>query len=149
MEIKREVEKVIAESDSLIQALESVAAMYNIPATNIVVNDQLNSIRVQGDTILAPDKKNPSANTQAIVCAIGAVLDNIGQRIDARLDAFQNMQISQNTATANQREADPSKGEVVGRFFDSEGSEIVAYSTGLVDMSPTKASIEKVRELVK
>lgn len=147
MEIKQEVEKVIAESDSLIQALESVAAMYNIPATNIVVNDQLNSIRVQGDTILAPDKKNPSANTQAIVCAIGAVLDNIGQRIDAKLDAFQNMQISQNTATANQREADPSKGEVVGRFFDSEGSEIVAYSTGLVDMSPTKASIEKVREL--
>lgn len=147
MELKYEVEKVIAESDSLIQALESVAAMYNIPATNIVVNDQLNSIRVQGDTILAPDKKNPSANTQAIVCAIGAVLDNIGQRIDAKLDAFQNMQISQNTATANQREADPSKGEVVGRFFDSEGSEIVAYSTGLVDMSPTKASIEKVREL--
>lgn len=147
MTIKQEVEKVIAESDSLIQALESVAAMYNIPATNIVVNDQLNSIRVQGDTILAPDKKNPSANTQAIVCAIGAVLDNIGQRIDSKLDAFQGSQISQNIAKANQREADPSKGEVVGRFFDSEGSEIVAYSTGLVDMSPTRASIEKVREL--
>lgn len=147
MTIKQEVEKVIAESDSLIQALESVAAMYNIPASNILVNDQLNSIRVQGDTILAPDKKNPSANTQAIVCAIGAVLDNIGQRIDAKLDAFQGSQISQNEAKANQREADPSKGEVVGRFFDSEGSEIVAYSTGLVDMSPTRASIEKVREL--
>ncbi|MBO4735977.1 MAG: hypothetical protein J5614_06235 [Paludibacteraceae bacterium] len=147
MTIKQQVEKVIAESDSLIQALESVAAMYNIPASNILVNDQLNSIRVQGDTILAPDKKNPSANTQAIVCAIGAVLDNIGQRIDAKLDAFQSSQISQNVAKANQREADPSKGEVVGRFFDSEGSEIIAYSTGLVDMSPTKASIEKVREL--
>jgi len=147
LSIKEQVEKAIAESDSLIQALECVAAMYNIPSENIIVDDRLSSIRVQGDTILAPDKKNPSANTKSIVCAIGAVLDNIGQRIDQKLDAFQHMQVSKNSAIANQREADPSKGEVVGRFFDSEGSEIIAYSTGLVDMSPTRASLDKVREL--
>lgn len=141
------VEKAIAESDGLIQALESVAAMYRIPAENIVCDDNLKSIRVQGDTILAPDRKNATANAQSIVCAIGAVLDNISQRIDTKLDMFQNMQIGQNAAKATQRDADPSKGEVVGRFFDSEGSEIVAYSTGLVDMSPTKASMDKVREL--
>ena len=141
------VEKAIAESDGLIQALESVAAMYRIPAENIVCDDNLKSIRVQGDTILAPDRKNATANAQSIVCAIGAVLDNISQRIDTKLDMFQNMQIGQNAAKATQREADPSKGEVVGRFYDSEGSEIVAYSTGLVDMSPTKASMDKVREL--
>ena len=145
LSIKEQVEKAINESSSLIEALECVAAMYNIPSENIVVDDRLNSIRVQGDTILAPDKKNPSANVQSIVCAIGAVLDNIGQRIDQKLDTFQASQISKNGTT--QRDADPSKGEVVGRFFDSEGSEIVAYSTGLVDMSPTKASLEKVREL--
>lgn len=147
MATRSEVEKVIAESDSLIQALESVAAMYRIPAENIIMDNRLNNIRVQGDTILAPDNKNPSANAKSIVCAIGAVLDNISQRIDSKLDTFQQIQIAKNGAAATQREADPSKGEVVGRFFDSEGSEIIAYSTGLVDMSPTKASIEKVREL--
>lgn len=86
---KESVENKIKQSPSLIAALESVAAMYGIPAENIVVDDRLNSIQVQGDTILAPDKPNPSQNTQSIVCAIGAVLDYISQRIDKKLDAYQ------------------------------------------------------------
>lgn len=144
---KEAVEDAINKSKTLVEALESVAAMYQIPAENIVVDDRVKSIRVMGDSIITPDKPNPSANTKAIVCAIGAVLDNISQRIDSKLNAYQNTQIQQNRAIANQRQADPSKGEVVGRFYDSNGGEIIAYSSGLVDMDNTPAANAKVNEL--
>ena len=144
---KEEVERKINDSKSLVEALESVAAMYNIPAENIIVDDTINSIRVAGDNIITPDRKNPSANTQAIVCAIGAVLDNISQRIDSKLTQYQSKQIEQNKTIANQKQPDPSKGDVIGRYFASDGSEIIAYSSGLVDMDNTHAANEKVREL--
>lgn len=144
---KEAVETAIRESSTLVEALESVAAMYQIPAENIIVDDRVNSIRVTGDTILTPDRKNPSANTQAIVCAIGAVLDNISQRIDQKLTTYQNTQVAQNKLTASQKTPDPSKGEVVGRYYASDGSEIIAYSSGLVDMDNTPAANAKVNEL--
>jgi hypothetical protein len=144
---KEAVETAIRESSTLIEALESVAAMYQIPAENIIVDDRVNSIRVTGDTIIAPDRKNPSANTKAIVCAIGAVLDNISQRIDEKLSTYQNTQIAQNKQIASQKTPDPSKGEVIGRFYASDGSEIIAYSSGLVDMDNTPAANAKVSEL--
>ena len=144
---KEAVETAIKESSTLIEALESVAAMYQIPAENIIVDDRVNSIRVTGDTIIAPDRKNPSANTKAIVCAIGAVLDNISQRIDEKLSTYQNTQIVQNKQIASQKTPDPSKGEVIGRYYASDGSEIIAYSSGLVDMDNTPAANAKVNEL--
>jgi hypothetical protein len=144
---KEAVESAINKSKTLVEALESVAAMYQIPAENIVVDDRVNGIRVTGDCIVTPDKPNPSANTKAIVCAIGAVLDNISQRIDSKLNTYQNAQIQQNRIIANQKQPDPSKGEVVGRFFDSRGGEIIAYSSGLVDSDCTPESQAKVREL--
>ena len=144
---KEKVEQVIKESDSLITALESVAAMYSIPSSHIIVDDSLKGIQVNGDMISAPDRPNPSANTKAIVCAIGAVLDNISQRIDEKLNNYQASQCKTNMAIANQKQADPSKGEVVGRFFDRDGGEIIAYSSGLVDMDNTPAAREKVDEL--
>lgn len=144
---KESVEKVIKESSSLVEALESVAAMYQIPAENIVVDDRAKSIRVTGDSIVTPDRPNPSANTKAIVCAIGAVLDNISQRIDQKLNAYQNDQIAQNRLTANLKTPDPSKGEVVGRYYDANGDEIIAYSSGLVDSACTPEANAKVKEL--
>ena len=144
---KESVEQKIRESASLVEALESVGAMYGIPAENIIVDDRLNGIRVQGDTILAPDRSNASANTQSIVCAIGAVLDNISQRIDQKLNAYQALQIQQNKKLASQKTPDPSKGEVAGRFFDDNGGEIIAYSSGLVDMDSTPEASRKVAEL--
>lgn len=144
---KESVEKVIKESSSLVEALESVAAMYQIPAENIVVDDRAKSIRVTGDSIVTPDRPNPSANTKAIICAIGAVMDNISQRIDQKLNAYQNDQIAQNKLTANQKTPDPSKGEVVGRFYDANGEEIIAYSSGLVDSACSPAANAKVKEL--
>lgn len=144
---KESVEKAIKNSDSLITALEAVAAMYQIPAENIVVDDRANSIQVQGDTILAPDRPNPSANTKAIVCAIGAVLDNISQRVNEKLDNYQADQIEKNKLNASQKTPDPSKGEVISRHFDSDGNEIIVYSSGLVDMENTPAANAKVAEL--
>lgn len=144
---KESVEKVIKESSSLVEAFESVAAMYQIPAENIIVDDRAKSIRVTGDSIVTPDRPNPSANTKAIVCAIGAVLDNISQRIDQKLNSYQNDQIAQNKLTANQKTPDPSKGEVVGRFYDANGDEIIAYSSGLVDSACTPEANAKVKEL--
>ena len=144
---KEAVEDAIKKSSTLVEALESVAAMYQIPSENIIVDDRVNSIRVTGDCITTPDKTNPSANTKAIVCAIGAVLDNISQRIDQKLNAYQNTQIQQNKTIANQKQADPSKGDVVGRFFDANGGEIVAYSSGLVDSDNTPAANAKINEL--
>lgn len=147
-EVTREaIEKAIQESDSLITALEAVAAMYQIPAENIVVDDRANSIQVQGDTILAPDRPNPSANTKAIVCAIGGVLDNISQRINDKLDTYQANQIEKNKLTSSQKTPDPSKGEVISRHIDSDGNEVIVYSSGLIDMENTPAANAKVVEL--
>jgi len=144
---KEAVEKAIRESNTLVEALESVAAMYQIPASNIIVDDRAKQISVSGDCITTPDMKNPSANTKAIVCAIGAVLDNISQRIDQKLNTYQANMIAQNKAIESQRQADPSKGEVVGRFTAADGSEIIAYSSGLVDMNNSPEALAKVREL--
>ena len=64
---KEAVEAAINKSKTLVEALESVAAMYQIPSENIIVDDRVNSIRVTGDSIITPDRNNPSANTKAIV----------------------------------------------------------------------------------
>lgn len=144
---KEQVETAINESTSLVEALESVGALYGIPSENIIVDDRVNSIQVRGDQILAPDRPNPSANTQAIVCAIGAVLDHISQRIDQKLDGYQANQISTNALKAKQRTPNPAKGEVIERVFDANGDEIIIYSSGLVDMEATPAANAKVAEL--
>lgn len=144
---KEIVEAKIKQAPSLVAALESVAAMYGIPSENIIVDDRANGISVQGDMIYTPDRPNPSVNTKAIVCAIGAVLDNISQRIDEKLTAYQTKNIEDGIRVSTQRTADPSKGTVVGRFFDSNGGEIIAYSSGLVDMDKTPEALAKVNEL--
>ena len=144
---KEAVEAKIKQAPSLVAALESVAAMYGIPSENIVVDDRASDIRVQGDMIYTPDRPNPSVNTKAIVCAIGAVLDNISQRIDEKLTNYQMKNIENGVRIATQRTADPSKGDVVGRFFDANGGEIIAYSSGLVDMDQTPEALAKVNEL--
>lgn len=143
------VKKTIQESDSLITALESVAAMYNIPSENIIVDDRMKNIRVTGDSITAPDLPNPSANTKSIVCAIGAVLDNISQRVDKKLDAYQASTVQTNKSLASQKTPNPAKGEVIGRYFDDNNDEIIVYASGLVDMENTPEALRKVEELRK
>lgn len=143
---KEEIEKVISESPDMITALEAVGAMYGIPPSHIMAQPGLKSIRVENDMILAPADVKP--NTKAIVCSIGAVLDQISQRINDKLDNFQigNIQKGQIedkvVSTAN-----PSKGRVLSHHTADDGSEIIIYDTGLVDYPKTPAARAKVEEL--
>ena len=143
---KEEIEKVISESPDMITALEAVGAMYGIPPSHIMGQPGLKSIRVENDMILAPTDVKP--NTKAIVCSIGAVLDQISQRINDKLDNFQigNIQKGQIedkvVSTAN-----PSKGRVLSHHTADDGSEIIIYDTGLVDYPKTPAARAKVEEL--
>ena len=90
---KEAITKCISESEDLITALESIGAMYGIPASNILEDNSLDRINIVNDTIIAPNKKNTFANTQSIVCAVGAVLDYISQRINDKLEDYQSDKI--------------------------------------------------------
>lgn len=145
--IVNKVEKAVSESSDLISALECVGAMYGIPATNIIADDSATSIRVVNDNIVAPPLEKPNGHTKEIVCAVGAVLDYISQRIDDKLNTYQMNNIHQGRIDDSIANANPRKGKVIGRYEDDEGGEILAYDTGLVDMPNTPAARAKVSEL--
>lgn len=86
--IREAVESIIDKSDGLITALESVCAMYNIPSSHILCDDGRRGIRVDNDTIIAPDLQNPGRFKEHIMRSVGAVLDHVSNRIDAKLDQY-------------------------------------------------------------
>lgn len=139
------VNKVIKESTDLVTALESVGAMYGIPSSHILSDNTLNTIKVVGEDIIAPEKPNPSTNTKAIMCSIGSVMDNISQRIDDKLDDFQFNNITLEKLSTDK--PTPSKGTVVARHTDDNGDEIISYDTGIVDMKDTPEAHKKLSEL--
>lgn len=143
-----QIEHVIAESDDLVIALESVAAMYGIPSTHVLSDPNLMNIRVEGDTIIAPPFGNTMENTKAIMQSIGAVIDYVSQRVDDRLNDFQNGCIAKNKLQEHlDRTSDPSKGRVVSRHVDDDGNEVIVYDTGFVDSACTPAARKFVAEL--
>lgn len=144
---RKEIEKVIAESEDLITALEAVGAMYCIPPSHILQDDSQQTIKVVNDTIIAPNRKNALANTQSIVCAIGSVLDYISQRIDDKLDNFQADSVEKSKFENAVANADPNKGTVISRHVTDEGDEILVYDSGIVDRPLTRSAILKVAEL--
>jgi hypothetical protein len=143
---REEIEKVINESPDMISALEAVGAMYGIPSTHIIAQPGLKTIRVECDNIIAPTDVKP--NTKAIVCAIGAVLDQISQRINDKLNHYQS-----NLSTKGQiddkvsQTSNPAKGTVIAHHTLSDGGEIIVYDSGLVDMPHTDEARAKVAEL--
>lgn len=143
---KEEIEKVINESPDMISALEAVGAMYGIPSTNMMAQPGLKTIRVEGDTITAPADAKP--NTKAIVCAIGAVLDQISQRVNDKLDNYQSKNIVKGQIDDKVSQmSNPSKGKVISHHTLSDGSEIIVYDSGLVDMPHTDEARMKIAEL--
>lgn len=145
-----QITQTINESEDLVIALESVAAMYGVPSTHILSDPGLKSIRVEGDTIIAPPVTNVSGNTKAIMQSIGAVIDYVSQRVDDRLNDFQHDCIKHNKLKEHvSREANPAKGKVVARHVDEDGNEIFVYDSGLIDSPPTKAAKKLVDELRK
>lgn len=146
---KEDVVKAIKESGSLIHAVESVAAMYAIPSTHIIQDDSQNSIKVVRDNILVPSTDSkPTDNAKAIVQSIGAVLDYISQRVDNKINKFQNNNIAKAEAIESiKNNSDPSKGRVISRHVDANGDEVLVYDSGLVDLANTKEAHAKVDEL--
>lgn len=142
------ITSTINESKDLITALESVGALYGIPSQNILEDNSLNHIKVVGDNIIAPNLQNPSANTKAIVCSIGSVLDNISQRINDKLDDYQSNNIEKYKIEDHiAKSASPSKGNVIDRYVDSNGDEVLVYDSGLVDMANTPEANKLVGDL--
>jgi hypothetical protein len=130
----------------MITALEAVGAMYGIPPSHIMGQPGLKAIRVENDMIVAPTDVKP--NTKAIVCSIGAVLDQISQRINDKLDNFQADNIKKGSIDDKVAQtANPSKGTVIAHHTLSDGGEIIVYDSGLVDMPHTDEARAKVAEL--
>ena len=147
-EVQAKINEAIKESADLVTALEAVGAMYGIPASNIISNDDIRSVRVDNDTIIAPPIENPSAQTKVIMQAIGSVLDYISQRIDDKVNDFQ-LQNVENGIKVDKMDflSNGPKGKCIGIYDDDEGGEIHAYDSGAVDMPNTPAAQAKVAEL--
>ena len=145
-DFKSRVEKIVSESEDIVTALEAIGPMYGIPSTNMLEDATIKSIKVVDDHIIAPSGVKPT--TQPIMCAIGAVLDHISQRVDSKLTRYQSDVIAKNKLEEHiRRDANPAKGTVIGRHEDSNGDEILVYDSGLVDMANTKEAQQKVAEL--
>lgn len=143
-----QITQTINESEDLIVALESVAAMYGIPSTNILSNPISKNIKVEGDTIIAPPIKNVSGNAKAIIQSVGAVMDYISQRVDDKLDDYQHDCIKKNKLKEHiNNDANPSKGQVIARHIDDEGNEILVYDSGLVDAPMSDCARKYVKKL--
>lgn len=139
--------KAINESEDIVTALESVAAMYAIPTSNIACDDSLSSIQVCGDCIKAPSLPT-EGHAGSIIRSISAVLDYISQRVDNKLNDYQSNNIMNGVLRDHiQDVSNPSKGTVIGRYIDANGDELIAYDSGLVDMGRTPAAVELLKQL--
>lgn len=137
---RKTVIQEINESDNLMAAMESVAAMYGIPSTNIVGDPTASNINVVRDNIVVPTNTNakPSDNGKAIIQAIGAVMDYISQRADDKLNQFQADNIRNGINKEKIEDAiNPQMGNVFSTHIDANGDPMIVYDNGNVDMSPT------------
>ena len=138
---KNDVIGQINDSDNLVAAVESVAAMYCIPSSYIVEDPVTDRIAVTKGHIVVPSNSTakPSENGKAIIQSIGAVLDYISQRADDKLNQFQADNIRDGINKEKVADAiDPSKGKVVSSTIDANGDPVIVYDTGNATMSNTK-----------
>lgn len=141
------VSQVIKESSSIVNALEAVGAMYCIPASHFMRDNNVKGIQLNGANIVAPDLNNPGENVNAITRSISALLDNISKRIDDKVDMYQLKTMKDNKRLANQKPVNPHKGKVKERVYDDEDNEIVIYDSGMIDFNPCDSSRRKIEEL--
>lgn len=147
--IQESVDNVIKNSKNLICALEGIGAMYCIPAGHIMRNDDINTIKITGDNIIAPGNVGAANNKHAVVRAIAALLDKKSMGIDDKLDAHHKHHCHELFKQEPQFTPDPGKGTVVGRYLDDEDNEILVYNTGMVDCKSCPSSMKKIDELRK
>lgn len=138
---------IIEESDDVITALESIGELFGIPKENIICDDTLDTIKVQGDKIMAPCVPTDGCGN-AIMRSISAVLDYISQRIDAKLNGIQSNNVANGVIIDHiKNDSDPSKGKVIARHMTDDGDEVLVYDSGLVDMPNTDAARSLVTQL--
>lgn len=149
--IQSAVTKAISESEDLVAALEAVGAMYGIPSENILVDNSLKSIKVVGDCMSAPELPNPSANSKAIMCAIGGVLDHISQRIDDKLNDYQFKNIESGRNPIPPETKPPEVTQTGLQYFADEDDitkdiDVNDSSTDVVDTSDTNDVANDIQE---
>ena len=147
--IAESVDNVINKSPNLLYALEGIGAMYCIPAGHFMRDDDLGTIKVSGDNVIAPGNVSACGNKNAIVRAISAVLDNMGNDIDDKLDHHHKHHCHELFKQQPQFTPDPGKGTVIGRYLDDEDNEILVYNTGMVDCKTCPTTMKKIDELRK
>lgn len=142
-----EYETIVNESEDLVTALESVCKMCGLTEENVMCDDTLDTIKVQGDTIFAPSV-SPVGKTAAVIKSVSAVLDYISQRINQKIGDFQFGNIEKGRLADHiANDANPAKGKVIGRHIDPDGNEVLVYDSGLVDMANTVTAQQFVNEL--
>ena len=147
-EAQKMIEEAVANSANLAEAMECVGAMYGIPATNIMVDDDLKTVKIMNDTIMCPSNVGAASNMNTIVRSIGAVLDQISSRINDKLNGIQSTNILQGRESDEvASRSDPSKGKVVATYKDSNGDILLVYDSGIIDAPQTPAGRAKAMEI--
>ena len=148
IEARKIVEEAVSNSSNLAEAMECVGAMYGIPATNIMVDDDLKTVKIMNDTIVCPSNVSASNNMNTIVRSIGAVLDQISSRINDKLNGIQSGNILRGRETDEvASRSDPSKGKVVATYKDSNGDMLLVYDSGIIDAPQTPEGRAKAMEI--
>lgn len=147
-EAQQMILEAVEKSSNLAEAMECVGAMYGIPASNILVNDDLKTVKVVNDNIVCPSNVSATGNVNTIVRSIGTVLDQISHRINEKLNNVQmsNVESGRESDEVAAR-TDPSKGKVVATYKDSNGDTLFVYDSGIIDAPQTPAGRAKADEI--
>lgn len=142
------IASAIDNAPDLVTAMESVGAMYGIPASNILADPSEKGVKVVGDTIICSPSAPAHGNTNTVVRAISSVLDEISKRVDDKVNDIQSANIKQgeHDETLLQR-TDPSKGKVVLTDKDANGDPVIVYDSGIIDCANNEAGRAKAMEL--
>jgi hypothetical protein len=119
---------VINKSPNLLMALEALAPMYGIDPDDILCDDSLQSIQVQECGMVASSAIPAKGNDQAIMRAIGLVLDAISKRVDDKLNERTTTLVNPQPAFV----AKPEWGSHVKTVQSPDGGNVSAYSSGYI-----------------
>lgn len=147
-EAQKLVKEAVEKSNNLAEAMECVGAMYGIPSSNILVDDDLKTVKIMNDTIMCPSNVSASGNINTIARSIAAVLDQISHRINHKIDHIQMRNISDNKESDEvASRSDPSKGKVVATYKDDNGDILIVYDSGIIDAPQTPEGRRKALEI--
>lgn len=147
-EAQKLVQEAVEKATNLAEAMECVGAMYGIPSSSILVDDDLKSVKIVNDTIMCPSTVSAAGNMNTIARSIAAVLDQISHRINHKMNLVQIKNIEQGKESDEvASRSDPSKGKVVATYKDSNGDILIVYDSGIIDAPQTPEGRKKADEI--